>query len=132
MTKKLKELWFQFKSYKLKWNRNRDVAVGIHFKLSEMTEEQRIAFFEAHKLLHKAGIGFDSGSGGGEYDWEFDWSLSGPVYITFKNFTDEDPKNRYIRSHYVPFSSSTVDFVQNFAEKEVKKIQTMSCKEQEA
>ena len=39
--------------------------------------------YEAEKLLHEAGIKFDSGQGCEGRDWEFDYSLSPNVQVTF-------------------------------------------------
>lgn len=40
---------------------------------------------EAENLLRRAGLKFDTGTGFGGRDWEFDWSLSGPVHVTFRS-----------------------------------------------
>lgn len=39
---------------------------------------------EAESMLRRAGIKFDTGTGFGGRDWEFDWSLSGPVHVSFR------------------------------------------------
>lgn len=49
--------------------------VVIKFKVS--SKEQLDHLFKAQAELRKAGISFDTGSGGGTRDWEFDWSLKG-------------------------------------------------------
>jgi len=87
-------------------NYGKEVAVGIHFDLTDMTEEQVECVRRAHSLLDKAGLSFDSGgtcNSGDEKekkskrirDW--DWSLSGPVRVTFRNFVEDDSENRYWR-----------------------------------
>lgn len=39
---------------------------------------------EIEKQLSRMGIGFDSGMGCEGRDWEWDWSLSGPVRVIFR------------------------------------------------
>lgn len=73
-----------------------EVAVVIHFKAKRMTQEQIGKIQQAHRLLGEAGIIFDSSAGGGEIDWEWDFSLQGPVDVTFCNFVKDDPRNRYV------------------------------------
>ncbi len=47
-----------------------------------LTPEQDTAIVEAQAALGRAGVTFDtSASSEGERDWEFDWSLNGPVQI---------------------------------------------------
>lgn len=49
-------------------------------------------FYEARTILNDLGIKFDSGgdSNGDEcvIDWEFDWSLKGPIKVFFKRFKE--------------------------------------------
>lgn len=40
--------------------------------------------FQIENLLRLLDIGFDTGSGAGGRDWEFDWSLHGPIQVTFQ------------------------------------------------
>ena len=40
--------------------------------------------FEIEKQLHRMGVGFDTGQGCGGRDWEWDWSLSGPISVVFR------------------------------------------------
>jgi hypothetical protein len=42
------------------------------------------AIFECQRILREAGISFDSGSGLEGRDWELDWSLQGPLRVTFR------------------------------------------------
>jgi len=74
--------------------KRREVEVGIHFDFSKMTETQQQLIWSATTALKSAGIGFDTGCGGG-FDWEWDWSLSGPVKVLFREFVQNNPKNRY-------------------------------------
>jgi hypothetical protein len=52
--------------------------------------------FEKIKIIedafHKANIHFDTGAGMGFRDWEFDWSLKGPIKIYFKRFIEDGAK----------------------------------------
>lgn len=61
--------------------RRQSVQVGIHFDLSKVDRQD---IFEIEKLLNKNGIYFDTGAGCGNRDWEWDWSLRGPVEVRFK------------------------------------------------
>ena len=61
--------------------RRQQVQVGIHFDLSKVDMPD---IFEIEKLLNKNGIHFDTGAGCGNRDWEWDWSLRGPVEVRFK------------------------------------------------
>lgn len=40
--------------------------------------------FAAEDEIRKLGISFDTGAGCGGRDWEWDWSLKGPIKITFR------------------------------------------------
>ena len=41
--------------------------------------------YEIQKQLRHMGIEFDSGQGCGGRDWEWDWSLRGPISVTFRS-----------------------------------------------
>lgn len=45
----------------------------------------RGSFFEAQKILNEVGITFDTGMGSSGRDWEWDWSLKGPISVRFKS-----------------------------------------------
>lgn len=79
-------------------NRGREAEVGIQFDLTVMTPEQRQKLFEVERLLGELGVAFDRGSDGRQRDWEWDWSLRGPVRVVFQRFTDENPENRHTRA----------------------------------
>lgn len=49
----------------------------LRIDISMMSPEQRKALSDAENLLSIAGVGFDTGTGGGFRDWELDWSLHG-------------------------------------------------------
>ena len=81
-----KKLWQTLRRWRARytpsivWRRQR-IEVGIHFDLSKV---DRVDLFEIEKLLHKNGIYFDTGSGFGNRDWEWDFSLRGPIDVRFK------------------------------------------------
>lgn len=77
----------------------KDCEVGIHFDMTKLTKEQIEKLWQAETLLHEIGVSFDTGAGCGQRDWEWDWSLSGPVKVTFRRLTKDNPKNRYVREH---------------------------------
>lgn len=41
--------------------------------------------YEIEKKLRELGITFDTGAGFGGRDWEWDWSLKGPVRVKFRS-----------------------------------------------
>ena len=45
-------------------------------------KEMLPTLFKIQELFNSIGIGFDTGYGGGVRDWEWDWSLRGPVKVT--------------------------------------------------
>lgn len=53
----------------------------IQFDLSKIDVQK---LFQVEKLLSEMGITFDTGAGFGYRDWEWDWSLEGPVKVTHK------------------------------------------------
>ena len=77
----------------------KEVEVRIGFDTKKMTKEQLGKLFEVQKLLSEIGVTFDTGfdCGSKERDWEWDWSLKGPVKVFFVRFVDENPDNRYAR-----------------------------------
>ena len=44
----------------------------------------RGGIYEIETSLHNMGVEFDKGIGCGGRDWEFDWSLKGPVHVAFR------------------------------------------------
>lgn len=56
--------------------------VLIQFDLSKVDLKK---IFEIEKKLLEIGISFDTGAGCGFRDWEWDWSLKGPVKVTHKS-----------------------------------------------
>ena len=43
------------------------------------------AFYECEKVFRDMGIGFDTGMGADGRDWEWDWSLKGPISVRFRS-----------------------------------------------
>ena len=73
-----------------------EVEVTIKFDRTKLTPEQEEKVFQAGKLLGEVGIGYDSGGSAEEIDWEWDWSLSGPVKVEFRRFVEDNKgSNRY-------------------------------------
>jgi len=66
--------------------RRRPVQVGIHFE--ELDDEAMGHVMRAQRQLHDAGVSFDTGTEipSRTRDWEFDWSLGGPVLVEFRRF----------------------------------------------
>lgn len=57
-----------------------ECEVLVAFDLSKVTHEQ---LFKVESALRELGVTFDTGSGCGKRDWEWDWSLHGPVTVQF-------------------------------------------------
>jgi hypothetical protein len=66
-----------------------ECEVTIQFDMSKLGEEGMKHLFDAERSLRKAGITFDTGGGFGGRDWEWDWSLEGPVTVRFLKFKGE-------------------------------------------
>lgn len=60
----------------------------------EITSRERL--FQAQKFLNEMGICFDTGSGFHGRDWEWDFSLRGPISVRFRRVT-EHPERRTAR-----------------------------------
>lgn len=74
-----------------------DVEVRIEWDLRNLTQEQKEKLFKVEEILSEIGVSFDTGAGGGVRDWEWDWSLKGPVRVKFVRMTVDNKKNRYDR-----------------------------------
>lgn len=74
--------------YLVWWNDEMDVA--ITFSQDKLNPEGDIeqlwrgAFAEAEHIFKEMGITFDTGMGCDGRDWEWDWSLKGPISIRFR------------------------------------------------
>ena len=73
------------------WNDEVDVKVTLRENPlratnigDAMTDLHRGTFYEIQKQFADVGITFDSGMGPEGRDWEWDWSLTGPISVTFK------------------------------------------------
>lgn len=83
----LKRLKANASKYVVDKRRKEPVYVGIHFDLSKVNIND---LHKIEKLLYKNGIYFDTGSGDNVHDWEWDWSLKGPVSVEFRQFENND------------------------------------------
>lgn len=61
----------------------KEVNVHIEIDVSGLTDSQIEALFKIEQLFRDIGIGFDTGYDGTSEtrDWEWDWSLSGPIKV---------------------------------------------------
>jgi len=64
----------------------------IKFKVSK---DKVDLLYDAVKAMEKLGITFDTGGSTDDegnlcYDWEFDWSLKGPIKVYFKKFKGDE------------------------------------------
>lgn len=75
----IKRLWIRYIP-NIVWRRQQ-VEVGIAFDLNKVDTKD---LFEIERLLSKNGIHFDAGAGCGRRNWEWDFSLRGPVEVRFK------------------------------------------------
>lgn len=73
-----------------------EAEVLIQFDLGKVDLAK---LYEIQKLFREMGISFDSGAGGGVRDWEWDWSLKGPVKVFLKTLVKDNADNRYAREH---------------------------------
>lgn len=49
----------------------------------DMSKVDMGKLFELERLMRELGVSFDTGAGSGWRDWEWDWSLKGPVKVEF-------------------------------------------------
>ena len=73
-------------------NVQKECEVGIKFIVPK---EKIDLLYAAVKALRELGISFDTGGSRDEegnicYDWEFDWSLKGPIKVYFKKMKQRD------------------------------------------
>ena len=67
----------------------KEAEVLVQFDLNQLGPEGQEKLFEIQKLFGEIGITFDSGTGSGCRDWEWDWSLKGPVKVLHRKFKGE-------------------------------------------
>jgi hypothetical protein len=65
-----------------------EAEVLVQIDLTKLSETQREKLEEIEAIFRDLGIHFDTGSDGGSRDWEWDWSLIGPIKVYFKKFKD--------------------------------------------
>lgn len=79
-----------------------EIDVGVTFtdETLDPSDPHRSLFSgrmaEVEAALLEAGIKFDRGIGLGGRDWEWDWSLSGPISVRFRCLAKK-PENRRAR-----------------------------------
>ena len=56
--------------------------INVQFNLDELGQEGLNKLFEIERKLRELGVNFDTGGGCGGRDWEWDWSLEGPIKLT--------------------------------------------------
>ena len=80
-------------------NNGKEVEVGITFDTKDFSKKDFAKLFQIQSLLSEIGVSFDTGFDFGTKgrDWEWDWSLKGPVKVKFKRFVEDDPENRYTK-----------------------------------
>ena len=64
----------------------KECEVLVRIDMSKVSSEKIEAIEDA---LHAADIHFDRGTDFKSRDWEWDWSLKGPIKIYFKRFVEE-------------------------------------------
>ena len=61
-----------------------EIDARVTFKGIGAIGDDPTAVFDLQQRLNALGITFDCGSGLDGRDWEWDWSLSGPISVTFR------------------------------------------------
>lgn len=70
---------------------DQEIDINIRFSEDPLTPDAPIqglfsgTLADVEKQLSDIGIGFDRGQGEDGRDWQWDWSLSGPISVTFKS-----------------------------------------------
>ena len=59
--------------------------INVCFDMEKLGQDGLKTLFEIEKKFRKIGVSFDTGAGCGGRDWEWDWSLSGPIKLTLLN-----------------------------------------------
>jgi|WetSurSiteA1Bulk_404760.scaffolds.fasta_scaffold00030_13 hypothetical protein len=72
----------------------KEAHVWIQFDMTKLGQDKLHKLFQAEKLLNEIGISFDTGGGFGGRDWEWDWSLKGPVKVYFKELKEDFEKRK--------------------------------------
>jgi len=69
------------------------MGVIISFDMEALGQDGLKTLFEIEKKLQEIGITFDTGAGFGKRDWQWDYSLEGPVEINIVDQGDVDIGN---------------------------------------
>lgn len=70
---------------------DQEIDINIRFSEDPLIQDNPIGglfsgtLAEIESQLSDIGIGFDRGQGEDGRDWQWDWSLSGPISVTFKS-----------------------------------------------
>lgn len=64
----------------------------VKITFTDLDENTLEKVLQIERLLGELGITFDRGIGFGGRDWEWDWSLSGPVTVRAKTRPDQEVK----------------------------------------
>jgi len=66
--------------------------INVQFDMSKLGQGGLDKLFEIERKFREIGVHFDTGGGFGGRDWEWDWSLKGPIKLTLLNNPQEvDP-----------------------------------------
>lgn len=84
------------------YNNKDDNEIEVSIKIRTTTDEEREILFKIEKLFRQLGISFDTGgcniNGGFVRDWEFDWSLTGPIRVYKRQMVSDNKMNRHVRA----------------------------------
>lgn len=75
----------------------REVEVTLRWDVTKLSDAQRKLLHTIGRALGWLGVRFDSGGSVDVFDWEWDWSLRGPVKVLFRRYVRDDDRNRYVR-----------------------------------
>lgn len=98
-----------------------EVDVRVRFRENPLRAEtvagaladlHRGSFYEIEKMLGEVGIEFDRGMGFDGRDWEWDWSLRGPISVSFRRRAQRPELRRHAGGRLQGFGGSAV--VTNF------------------
>jgi hypothetical protein len=74
-----------------------ELDVGVTLKdIAALGGDPKCAF-EAQDMFNRMGISFDTGSGSHGRDWEWDWSLRGPISVQFRSRA-RNPERRVLET----------------------------------
>jgi len=71
--------------------------INVSFDLEKLGDKGLSTLFEIEQKFLEIGVSFDTGAGFGRRDWEWDFSLKGPIKITLlereKSIEEKDSDN---------------------------------------